>query len=181
MGFFYNQQYKVDDYIKQEDNALTMVIYESIKNGGEKQQKSLDTKVSKELLANREKYIASQIENPFAFEQCMYDLNKELLNILAKYYPYEKAAYKERRDVINSFLPDTNVLDPETIDNIHRETTQHLLSDSDSYFNPEKEYVDSNGENVSINIKDSEGQSTVYNLTNREYFLYKFPIELIKL
>lgn len=163
MGFFYNQQYVVNDYINQTESALKMVIYEALKTGEETGQKSLDIHIPRELLHDREGYIKSQIENPFAFEQCMYDLNKELLEVLGKYYPYDKAIYKDRRDVLNKFLPATNVLDAETIDNIHRETSQHLLTNTDSVFNPNGIY---------------EGNEEY---TNRDYYLYRFPIEAFNL
>ena len=163
MGFFYNQQYIVNDYINQTESALKMVIYEALKAGEETGQKSLDIHTPRELLHDREGYIKSQIENPFAFEQCMYDLNKELLEVLGKYYPYDKAIYKDRRDILNKFLPATNVLDAETIDNIHRETSQHLLTNTDSAFNPNGIY---------------EGNEEY---TNRDYYLYRFPIEAFNL
>lgn len=163
IGFFYNQQYVVNDYINQTENALKMVIYESLKAGEEAGQKSLDIHTPRELLSDREGYIKSQIENPFAFEQCMYDLNKELLEVLGKYYPYDKAIYKDRRNILNEFLPATNVLDAETIDNIHRETSQHLLTNTDSAFNPNGIY---------------EGNEEY---TNRDYYLYRFPIEAFNL
>lgn len=162
MGFFYNQQYTVENYINQEENALKMVIYESLK-GAEAGQKSLDINTPRELMNDREGYIKTQVENPFAFEQCMYDLNKELLNILEKYYPYNKSIYSDRRNMVNSFLSNGNVLDAETIDNIHRETSQHVLTSTDSAFNP----------NATCEVNE--------NYTNRYYYLYKFPIELFNM
>jgi hypothetical protein len=90
-------------------------------------------------------------------------LNKELLNILEKYYPYNKSIYSDRRNVLNDFLPSGNVLDAETIDNIHRETSQHLLTSTDSAFNP----------NAVCEVNDK--------YTNRDYYLYRFPIELFNM
>ena len=163
MGFFYNQQYVVEDYINQEESNLEMVIYESMTGANNTGNKSLDINTPRELLSNREEYIKVHRENPFAFEQCMYDLNKELLNILEKYYPYNKSIYSDRRNVLNDFLPSGNVLDAETIDNIHRETSQHLLTSTDSAFNP----------NAVCEVND--------NYTNRDYYLYRFPIELFNM
>ena len=181
MGFFYNQKYTVDSYVNQENSALKMVIYEAIKDGQATGQKSLDPKVPRELVKDREGYIRSQIENPFAFEQCMYDLNKELLEVLNKYYPYEKPVYKDRRDELQSFLPNGNVLDAETIDNIHRETSQHLLTCTDGEFNPTDIYTDPFTEDAVTVELDNKGEKIKHYLTNREYYLYRFPIELFEL
>jgi len=190
LGFFYNQQYKVEDYVNQSDNMLKMVIYESLKNAQEIQEgskevqdKSLNTKIPSSLVNDREAYIKSQIENPFAFEQCMYDLNKEFLKILSKYYPYDKAIYKNRREVLRDFLAYTRVLDAETIDYAHRETMQHILSSTDSAFNPTAIYVNEAGEEILIDTdkKDLDGNPIKRPLTNREYYLYQFPIELFNM
>lgn len=42
-----------------------------------------------------EGYFRNVIESPFAYEQCMYDMNRRMLNILNRmYYPYETRIYK---------------------------------------------------------------------------------------
>lgn len=157
MGFFYNQRYTVENYINQEESMLDMVIYELIAPG-KAVNKSLD--ISEKDMSDRDAYMRSQWQNPYAFEQCMYDLNRELLRILEKYYPYNKALYSERRDAVSRFLPKGNVLDADTIDNIHRETSQHLLTSTSSAFNPS-----------AICEEDRS-------CNNRDYYLYKFPLEL---
>ena len=160
MGFFYNQKYSIDEYLNQDENNLKMVIYNKMHETGASMDKSLDNNIPEELLSDRTAYIEYQKGNPFAFEQCMYDLNKRLLKVLEKYYPYDKAIYKDRRDTLNSFLS-SGVLTAEEIDSIHRDSGVHILASVEgSPFNP-----------TAICSEDGD-------LTNRSYYLYKFPIIL---
>lgn len=134
-GDLYSQQMKVKNYIDK--------FFE--KNG--KSSLSVNMKVTDiiqspisnntDLYTSNQYYLESLIENPFAYEQAMYDMNRRALTLLNKYYPYETLAYKNARTKLAS-LTKGNFLDADTINSIHNDMLVYMLAQQeDSLFNGE--------------------------------------------
>lgn len=134
-GDLYSQQMKVKNYIdkfvvKNGKNALSVnmkvtdVIESPITN---------DTNLQ---MSNQE-YLESLIENPLAYEQAMYDMNRRASILLNSYYPYETPSYRNARNRLAS-LTKSNFLDADTINSIHSDMLVYMLSQQeDSLFNGE--------------------------------------------
>lgn len=134
-GDLYSQQMKVKNYIdkfnvKNGKNALSVnmkvtdVIESPITN---------DTNLQ---MSNQE-YLESLIENPLAYEQAMYDMNRRANILLNSYYPYETPSYRNARNRLAS-LTKSNFLDADTINSIHSDMLVYMLSQQeDSLFNGE--------------------------------------------
>ena len=123
----------------------------------------LFSKSKAERAENKQKYIDAVINNPFAYEQVMYDANKKCIEILEKYYPYGTRPYKELRSLGNDLMRD-GVLREEEINALHQEWMVYLLSQQeDSIFNGGNYYGVIDGNLV----------------TNRDYYKNYFA-ELLK-
>lgn len=134
-GDLYSQQMKVKNYIdkfnvKNGKNALSVnmkvtdIIESPITN---------DTNLQ---MSNQE-YLESLIENPLAYEQAMYDMNRRANILLNSYYPYETPSYRNARNRLAS-LTKSNFLDADTINSIHSDMLVYMLSQQeDSLFNGE--------------------------------------------
>lgn len=80
-------------------------------------------------------YLDTMMGNPFAYEQAMFDANRKSLKILSKYFPYNKRAYVNARNILNR-LVNYGSLDADTINSIHRDMMVYLLSNQErSEFN----------------------------------------------
>lgn len=156
-GFFYNQQQKIEDYINSPTDQLTIVLYDHIKDANA--NRSIDPSDKHGLIQDVNKYINSQKENPLAFEQCMYDLNKELMRVLEKYYPYSTPPFEGRRDCLYKVASSFKGVDGKTLDYCHNDTMTQLLCMTNSIFNPSKNTVSEE-------------------FSNRDFFLYEFPLRL---
>ena len=134
-GDLYSQQMKVKNYIDR-------FIEKNGKNSLSVNMKVTDTIQSPitndtDLYASNQDYLESLIENPFAYEQAMYDMNRRVLISLNKYYPYETLAYKNARTKLAS-LTKGNFLDAGTINSIHSDMLVYMLAQQeDSLFNGE--------------------------------------------
>ena len=134
-GDLYSQQMKVKNYIDR-------FIEKNGKNSLSVNMKVTDTIQSPitndtDLYASNQDYLESLIENPFAYEQAMYDMNRRVLTSLNKYYPYETLAYKNARTKLAS-LTKGNFLDAGTINSIHSDMLVYMLAQQeDSLFNGE--------------------------------------------
>lgn len=76
-------------------------------------------------------YLDTMIDNPFAYEQAMFDANRKALNVLSKYFPYNKDCYVSARNTMNS-LVNYGTLDADTINSIHSDMMVYLLSSQES-------------------------------------------------
>lgn len=153
-GDAYAQQMKVAAYVKSFKKAdalkvgmkVAQGIYSPINNEGS----TLDM--------SDQEYIESLLENPFAYEQAMYDMNRKAEKAINKFYPYNTKAYKEAREELAGFTR-SGLLDAETINSIHSDLMVFMLSQQEnSLFNG----------NMPINAAGEV-------VTAREYFTEVFP------
>jgi hypothetical protein len=153
-GDAYAQQMKVAAYVKSFKKAdalkvgmkVAQGIYSPINNEGS----TLDM--------SDQEYMESLLENPFAYEQAMYDMNRKAEKAINKFYPYNTKAYKEAREGLAGFTR-SGLLDAETINSIHSDLMVFMLSQQEnSLFNG----------NMPINAAGEV-------VTAREYFTEVFP------
>lgn len=98
-------------------------------------------------IGNIEEYMAQILNNPFGYEQVMYDANVQAIKELGKYYPYGNSTYTS----IRNFMTDLTKsgLDEATIDQIHEYMLRYMIGlDEHSKFNPEYPINLDNGETV---------------------------------
>lgn len=98
-------------------------------------------------ISNVEEYMAQILNNPFGYEQVMYDANVQAVKELGKYYPYGNSTYTN----IRNFMTDLTKsgLDEATIDQIHEYMLRYMIGlDEHSKFNPEYPINLDNGETV---------------------------------
>ena len=156
-GDYYAQQLKVQDYVNrfQTSDGLSISIEVS---------PTLSIPINNEegnLHMDKEDYVESLMNNPFAYEQAMFDMNRKALRALQKYYPYETATYVSMRTRMND-LVSYGHLDASTINTLHSDYMTFMLSQrEDSRFY---------GEGVGPDGKHS----------NREYYERIFPEQLFK-
>ena len=134
-GDLYSQQMKVKNYIdkfvvKNGKNALSVNM---------KVTDTIDSPITNDtnLQGSNQEYLESLIENPLAYEQAMYDMNRRANSLLNSYYPYETPSYRNARNRLAS-LTKSNFLDADTINSIHSDMLVYMLSQQeDSLFNGE--------------------------------------------
>ena len=134
-GDLYSQQMKVRNYIdkfvvKNGKNALSVNI---------KVTDTIDSPITNNtnLQGSNQEYLESLIENPLAYEQAMYDMNRRANSLLNSYYPYETPSYRNARNRLAE-LTKSNFLDADTINSIHSDMLVYMLSQQeDSLFNGE--------------------------------------------
>ncbi len=159
-GDLYAQQLRVRQYLEKisdSDSALfDMEVAEHIFNN---QQYTDDEGVirtpindsSDNLGLTKEQYLDMIADNPFGFEQCMFDMNRKIIYKLAKYYPYETKLYSDMRARLSG-LVSYGTLKAETINMAHNDLLCYLLALQDrSAFN-------------------GEAPSPIEGVTLREYF-----------
>ena len=153
-GDAYAQQMKVAAYVKSFKKAdalkvemkVAQGIYSPINNEGST------------LAMSDQEYMESLLENPFAYEQAMYDMNRKAEKAINKFYPYNTKAYREAREELAGFTR-SGLLDAETINSIHSDLMVFMLSQQEnSLFNG----------NMPINAAGEV-------VTAREYFTEVFP------
>ena len=157
-GDLYSQQMKVKNYIdkfvvRNGKNALSINM---------KVTDMIESPITNDtnLQMSNQEYLESLIENPLAYEQAMYDMNRRANMLLNSYYPYETRAYKNARTRLAS-LTKSNFLDADTINSIHSDMLVYMLSQQeDSLFNGE------------MDAKDG--------IPAREYYTKHFPKEVFK-
>lgn len=155
-GDMYAQQMRVKKYLEDANSnslaftaSVTKTINRTINNDEEM------------LKMSKEDYMFSIKDNPFGYEQCMYDMNRKVKNLLTKYFPYDTKLFKESRELIAS-LTKSGTLDADTINSIHRDLLAFLLyAREGGLFNAEQP----------MNI---EGQT----MKARDYYLNVFPKRL---
>lgn len=153
-GDAYAQQMKVAAYVKSFTKADALKVEMKVAQG-------INAPMNNEvgtLSMNDQEYMESLLENPFAYEQAMYDMNRKAEKVINKFYPYNTKAYKEAREGIAAFTR-SGLLDAETINSIHSDLMVFMLSQQEnSLFNG----------NMPINAAGEE-------VTSREYFTEIFP------
>lgn len=134
-GDLYSQQMKVKNYIdkfvvKNGKNALSVNM---------KVTDIIDSPITNDtnLQGSNQEYLKSLIENPLAYEQAMYDMNRRAGMLLNSYYPYNTPSYSGARNRLAE-LTKSNFLDADTINSIHSDMLVYMLSQQeDSLFNGE--------------------------------------------
>ena len=134
-GDLYSQQMKVKNYIdkfvvKNGKNALSVNM---------KVTDIIDSPITNNtnLQGSNQEYLKSLIENPLAYEQAMYDMNRRAGMLLNSYYPYNTPSYSGARNRLAE-LTKSNFLDADTINSIHSDMLVYMLSrQEDSLFNGE--------------------------------------------
>lgn len=153
-GDAYAQQMKVAAYVKSFTKADALKVKMKVAQG-------INAPMNNEvgtLSMDDQEYMESLLENPFAYEQAMYDMNRKAEKVINKFYPYNTKAYKEAREGIAAFTR-SGLLDAETINSIHSDLMVFMLSQQEnSLFNS----------NMPINAAGEE-------VTAREYFTEIFP------
>lgn len=129
-GDLYAQQLKVQKYLSEVGTDASHVEMEVTDK--------LDSPVmddnSLTTMSNSD-YLDTMMGNPFAYEQAMFDANRKALEILSKYFPYNKRAYVNARNTLNG-LVNYGSLDADTINSIHSDMMVYLLSNQErSEFN----------------------------------------------
>lgn len=153
-GDAYAQQMKVAAYVKSFTKADALKVEMKVAQG-------INAPMNNEvgtLSMNDQEYMESLLENPFAYEQAMYDMNRKAEKVINKFYPYNTKAYKEAREGMAA-LTRSGLLNAETINSIHSDLMVFMLSQQEnSLFNG----------NMPINAAGEE-------VTAREYFTEIFP------
>lgn len=134
-GDLYSQQMKVKNCIdkfvvKNGKNALSVNM---------KVTDIIDSPITNNtnLQGSNQEYLKSLIENPLAYEQAMYDMNRRAGMLLNSYYPYNTPSYSGARNRLAE-LTKSNFLDADTINSIHSDMLVYMLSQQeDSLFNGE--------------------------------------------
>ena len=129
-GDLYAQQLKVQKYLSEvgtDASHVEMEVTDKL-NSPIMDDNSLTT------MSNSD-YLDTMMGNPFAYEQAMFDANRKALEILSKYFPYNKRAYVNARNTLNG-LVNYGSLDADTINSIHSDMMVYLLSNQErSEFN----------------------------------------------
>ena len=129
-GDLYAQQLKVQKYLSEvgtDASHVEMEVTDKL-NSPIMDDNSLTT------MSNSD-YLDTMMDNPFAYEQAMFDANRKSLEILSKYFPYNKRAYVNARNTLNG-LVNYGSLDADTINSIHSDMMVYLLSNQErSEFN----------------------------------------------
>lgn len=124
LGNIYAQQLAVDKYVQDLHNAPA-------------QNKILDMAVTPRIaypihntsdsFKEGAEYMATLFDNPFAYEQCMFDMNRRVLRDLSKYFPYETKAYTTARNLMAK-LCNWGTLDEETINDLHSDLLIYMMN-----------------------------------------------------
>lgn len=129
-GDLYAQQLKVQKYLSEVGTDASHVEMEVT----DKLDSPIMNDNSLTTMSNSD-YLDTMMGNPFAYEQAMFDANRKSLEILSKYFPYNKRAYVNARNTLNG-LVNYGSLDADTINSIHSDMMVYLLSNQErSEFN----------------------------------------------
>lgn len=157
-GDAYAQQMKVANYVQSFKNADKLKIHMKVANGIYTPMNDEST----EGMSDQE-YMEKLLDNPFAYEQAMYDMNRRAEKIINRFFPYNTKTYVSARNTVAK-LTNNGLLDAETINSVHSDLMVYILSQQEnSLFNG----------NMSI---DAAGET----VTAREYFTEIFPEGLYK-
>lgn len=158
-GDLYAQQLRVADYINSLDSSTKKVAVKVAENHNYPVSGIyLENAIVDKGKLDKEEYINSILNNPFAYEQAMYDANRRALKALNKYYPYDTSLYSGVRDYIGS-ITKTGVLDAETINTVHTDLMVFILS-------------------TLPNSNFNGSTMTSLGMNRRDYYKNKFPVDL---
>ena len=129
-GDLYAQQLKVQKYLSEVGTDASHVEMEVT----DKLDSPIMDDNSLTTMSNSD-YLDTMMGNPFAYEQAMFDANRKALEILSKYFPYNKRVYVDARNTLNG-LVNYGSLNADTINSIHSDMMVYLLSNQErSEFN----------------------------------------------
>lgn len=141
-GGMYAQQDKVYRYVNSLKSATNPRLHMEVSD-------YTDSPIELGLnMHNVDEYMSEILNNPFGYEQVMYDTNVMAIEELGRYYPYNNPTYKN----VRLFMTDLTKfgLDEDTINQIHEHMLRYMVSlDKHSLFNPEFPIELDNGETVS--------------------------------
>lgn len=157
-GDAYAQQMKVANYVQSFKNADKLKIHMKVANGIYTPMNDEST----EGMSDQE-YMEKLLDNPFAYEQAMYDMNRRAEKIINRFFPYNTKTYVDARNTIAK-LTDNGLLNAETINSVHSDLMVYMLGQQESSLFNGSVSIDAAGETV----------------TAREYFTKIFPEGLYK-
>lgn len=152
-GDAYAQQMKVAKYIKSFEKADALKVSMKVADGIYAPMSNEDR-----LSMSDQEYMESLLENPFAYEQAMYDMNRKAERAINRFYPYNTKNYKGARETLSN-LTRSGLLDAETINSIHSDLMVYMLSQQENSLFNGNMTINASGEQVSA----------------REYFTEIFP------
>ena len=90
-----------------------------------------------DITGNKNEYIMKVINNPFGYEQAMYDANRSMLDyVCSEYLPYNNNYYSSARAILTD-LSSSVALSEDVINTIHRDVLVHYLNNlENSPFDP---------------------------------------------
>lgn len=149
-GGMYAQQIKVTNYTSKESKFFDIVVKRN-----KEIKEDLVSPITLGLDINdRDSYYREIMQNPFGYEQVMYDCNVAAIKELNKYYPYNGQAYTSAREFINSLS--SYGINEDTINNIHDYMLEYCIANvEDSKFNPDYtiEVIDEKRNKIEMNAK----------------------------
>lgn len=162
-GDLYAQQMRVNKYLEEgkKNKAIIMEVTDKISTPLNNSQSLLDM--------SDEEYFDTLVDNPFAYEQAMFDANRKALRHLAKYFPYDKPCYSNARAMLAS-LTKSGTLDADTINSIHSDLMVCLLVN--------EEHSDFNGELPKLGTGHTNPDGTAP--TVREYYTKYFADDMFR-
>jgi hypothetical protein len=162
-GDLYAQQMRVNKYLEEgkKNKAIIMEVTDRISTPLNNSQSLLDM--------SNEEYFDTLVDNPFAYEQAMFDANRKALRHLAKYFPYDKPCYSNARATLAS-LTKFGTLDADTINSIHSDLMVYLLAN--------EEHSDFNGELPKLGTGHTNPDGTAP--TVREYYTKYFADDMFR-
>ena len=137
-GGMYAQQAKVSDYISSFDSSNYSLEIEVIPKNTTIDEIRVPISNRQDLLSmSREEYMDTLRMHPLAYEQCMFDMARKAILLLAPnnnrkkaIYPYGRSIYVGARSAISD-LSDY-VLDEETINDIHKDFLVFILANQEN-------------------------------------------------
>lgn len=162
-GDLYAQQMRVNKYLEEgkKSKAIIMEVTDKISTPLNNSQSLLDM--------SDEEYFDTLVDNPFAYEQAMFNANRKALRHLAKYFPYDKPCYSNARAMLAS-LTKSGTLDADTINSIHSDLIVYLLAN--------EEHSDFNGELPKLGTGHTNPDGTAP--TVREYYTKYFADDMFR-
>lgn len=181
MGDIYEQRQNVESYLERARATTTT------KNGEEVKSSYLDIVLSDDISTasdtpidlsvgffrtkkgiNISDYIRKVMNNPFSYEQCMFDCTQALPHVLQEDYPYETHLYEKIRSITRgATVSNKRKLKAATVNNIHREIVQFVLS-SRGYWNASRQMITTN----MLYKKDKP-------MTIGQYYKYQFGLDYL--
>lgn len=121
-GGLYHQMQVVKNYINNPGAELLVVPSDEI-------DKALMDWENQDILGDdRKTYLSKAMENPFAFEQVMYDMTRLFTTkVLGKFFPYETSTFKTTRNDMTA-MTRNDILSKKSIDEIHKDLVLYILS-----------------------------------------------------